>query len=204
MSDSIYPDDTAILSHIPPTLRQHISALQSFKTLDSTNTYVIDALKKGAPSGVVCIAQHQSQGRGHFDRAWLSSPNGSLCLSLAWDIVSAQQIQQRKTETLSTQIGISVIKALQAYGIQGDQLSLKHPNDILWQDKKLAGILIETTSSIDCWVIGIGLNFVLPETLKHQINQPCVDIETIMQEYPDRNRLAGLVLGYVLGGLAGV
>ena len=75
-------------------------------------------------------------------------------------------------------VGVSIVRSLNALTLGGVQL--KWPNDVLWQQRKLGGILIETTAGAGNGVsaiIGIGLNFRLPGPTVDLIDQPAVDLE---------------------------
>lgn len=110
----------------------------------------------GAASGVhqVVMAGEQTAGRGRRDRAW-SSPPGNLYLTVALDhgrpLAEAAQ--------LSFVAALALRDGLQATGVPADAITLKWPNDILLQGRKLAGLLLETAGQDGGWVlIGSGIN----------------------------------------------
>jgi len=119
----------------------------------STNTILLERAAHGAPSGSVLVADHQTAGRGRRGRNWVSSPDCSLTFSLLWRLPPAV-----RSSGLSLAVGLAVAQALESLGIQG--ISLKWPNDIWLNGKKLGGILIEVASDSNGLglVIGIGLN----------------------------------------------
>ena len=108
-------------------------------TIGSTN----DELKRlaqeeGAPEGTLAIADDQSAGRGRLDRKWMAPAGSSLLMSLLFrpaflDPAHAQQL------TMICSLAAADAVA-QVTGLQPD---LKWPNDLLWQGKKLAGVLTE-------------------------------------------------------------
>ncbi|MBU7095758.1 biotin--[acetyl-CoA-carboxylase] ligase, partial [Staphylococcus aureus] len=97
---------------------------------------------------------------------------------------------------LSLVIGTAVVQALQECGLK--DIKLKWPNDIVYHNRKLAGILIELKNppkpGFSSVVIGIGLNLYHPTTNPCAINQAITDIHAIQALPPQRNRLAGLLL----------
>ena len=97
---------------------------------------------------------------------------------------------------LSLVVGIAITNALRAYGVVGIQL--KWPNDIMYLHRKLGGILIETSGDgiSQRVIIGIGLNVFMAdaETATAQIDQPWIDIQTIIDKSPSRNKLAALII----------
>ena len=56
--------------------------IRRFAELDSTNRYLLDEARRGAPEGVVAVADHQTAGRGRLDRAWEAPPGSSLLVSV--------------------------------------------------------------------------------------------------------------------------
>jgi BirA family biotin operon repressor/biotin-[acetyl-CoA-carboxylase] ligase len=88
-----------------------------------------------------------------------------------------------------------MVRALRAEGL-GDAM-LKWPNDVLCQNRKLAGILIEMQGDITgpcAVVIGIGVNLKLGRELIEQIDQPVTDMFTYLHRAAERNRLMGALL----------
>lgn len=132
-----------------------------FSEIDSTNTFAMKLASQGAPEGTVIITDYQNSGKGRMGRAWNSSPSMNVLMSLIlrpkFDITSMQTI------TITTaNIIISVIRTYLAdHNIKGLELTVKWPNDILMNNKKLAGILTEScikNNKIEYLVVGIGLN----------------------------------------------
>jgi BirA family biotin operon repressor/biotin-[acetyl-CoA-carboxylase] ligase len=104
-----------------------------------------------------------------------------------------------------------MMRALDELGVQG--VGLKWPNDLLLNEGKLAGILIEAQGDMlgpSAVVIGIGLNLYVPESLRDQIDQPVSDLSALEQTMPERNRvlavslkhLASILHDFAAGGFA--
>ncbi len=108
--------------------------------------------------GTVIVADVQESGRGRHGHVWLS-PRGGLYASIVL----------RSDPLLSLRIGVAVARALQHLGIDP---RLKWPNDVLVHEKKIAGILIE--SSGETAIVGIGVNIDRAPLL----NSTCVVAET--------------------------
>lgn len=119
----------------------------------STNTLLLERATRGAPSGSVLVANHQTTGRGRRGRSWLSSPGCSLTFSVLWRLPPAV-----RSSGLSLTIGLAIAQALEGLGIRG--VALKWPNDIWLNGRKLGGVLIEVAFDSDGLglIIGIGLN----------------------------------------------
>jgi len=129
--------------------------LHLFKTIDSTNRYLKELSHRDHQIDV-CCAEEQTQGRGRFGRAWYSPFAENIYCSSRWRL--GQDPSQ--LAALSLLVSLAVIATLDELKIANDCM-IKWPNDILWQGKKLSGILIELmrapNQNVDA-IIGIGLN----------------------------------------------
>ncbi len=167
-----------IINNLTATTRQLISVFDIHDQIDSTNTHLV-ALSRAIPksTGVVCLAEQQTAGRGRRGREWVSPFGSNLYCSVLWQFQSGPE----SLSGLSLAIGVAVIKALNAHGIQG--VGLKWPNDIYWQQKKLGGILVEVSGEVNgpcSAVIGLGLNLHLSSDEASSIEQDWVDISQIL------------------------
>ncbi len=95
-----------------------------------------------ATIGDIVLANEQTAGRGRFGRTWIS-PNGGLYATLILP----------DTPLLSLKAGLAVVRALRSVGLDA---GLKWPNDVMMEDRKIAGVLVETDG--DRSLVGIGLN----------------------------------------------
>jgi len=191
----------AIRAAIPRGLRDRIRRLEVEWSLDSTNTAL--GARASPPPGAceVLLAEFQTAGRGRRGRSWLSSPGGSICLSLSWTFAQ----MPRDAGALSLAIGVCVLRALRTE--VGLNAQLKWPNDILIADRKLGGILIELraeSAGPASAVVGIGLNVALGNTLLEQIaasGVPAADLISAGVTSPARNRLAAHLIEACIRGL---
>ncbi|MCX8029358.1 MAG: biotin--[acetyl-CoA-carboxylase] ligase [Brevinematales bacterium] len=127
-----------------------------FDELDSTNTYALrnaDSIQ----DKTVIISDHQTKGRGRFDREWFSEK----CKDVTMSIVFKPNIPVEKIIKYTISSSLAVLDALKDFDI--GNAFIKWPNDIMYEDKKLCGILTEstieyTTGLVEVLVIGIGLN----------------------------------------------
>jgi BirA family transcriptional regulator, biotin operon repressor / biotin---[acetyl-CoA-carboxylase] ligase len=125
--------------------------------IDSTNTELMRRAHAGRLEPILLIAEQQTAGRGRMGRRWASQKGDSLTFSLGLNLSPASW------EGLSLAVGVSVAESLSSHA--APPIELKWPNDLWWQERKLAGILIETTHSRYAAhanerfaVIGMGLN----------------------------------------------
>jgi BirA family biotin operon repressor/biotin-[acetyl-CoA-carboxylase] ligase len=166
-------------------------ALEVLDSAESTNTLLMQRAAEGAPAGSVIAAEWQSHGRGRHGRVWHSMPGAALTFSVLWRFQQGAGF----LAGLSLAIGVAVARALAVLGV--DNAGLKWPNDVLWDGRKLAGILIEMqgdTLGPSAAVIGIGLNCRLPDALRDRIDQPVADLAAACGTAPDRNRVLALLL----------
>jgi len=130
----------------------------------STNALVADRARAGAGEGLVVAAEHQTAGRGRLDRTWETPARSALTLSLL--LVPRAPAQDWPWLPLLT--GYAVAGALRRLGVTA---ALKWPNDVLLDDRKLAGILTERieTPRGPAVVVGIGINAgMTAEELPHE------------------------------------
>ena len=158
--------------------------------IDSTNQYLLNNMAK-LKNGQSCFAEYQSAGRGRRGRRWISPFGSNIYCSLYWRLDDGLAA----TMGLSLAIGIAVVNALESLGCEN--LKLKWPNDIYWNNRKLAGILIELSAQSGGAahiVIGVGVNVELNERFNAEIGQPWVDLKTILDQPNIRNKLANELL----------
>ena len=147
--------------------------LHLYDCIDSTNSWALAQCKQGRSMPFACVADQQSKGRGRRGRQWLSPPQANIYLSLAWRF----ELPLNRLSALSLLQGVAVIKALNKVGIA--EARLKWPNDVLINGNKIAGILIETAAAANnvCeTVIGIGLNYRMPENAGQYIDVRWTDL----------------------------
>ncbi|EGL55921.1 biotin- ligase [Methylophaga aminisulfidivorans MP] len=178
----------AIVSAMEPRNFNTLSEILILPEVTSTNDILWQRFSQGELGPAACIAETQTAGRGRRGDAWQSPAVGNLYLSLFWP-----HCAEEARHGLSIAVGISLINTLKQSGI--NQLALKWPNDVLHKRQKLAGILVESRFNTRQYtVVGIGLNFKLPEATKTLIQQPSTSLEQLCDPVPCRNWLAGKIL----------
>lgn len=189
-------DEDIIRSHLKPRALEHIGAIYIHDRIDSTNCFLRSAIAESEVSGIICLAESQTAGKGRSGRRWISPFGHNVYFSLAWQYPSGPA----NVSGISLAIGVAVIRALTLLGIS--DLGLKWPNDILWKGKKLGGILIEVSGDINgpCKVIiGLGLNTLMSREEGAEIDQDWVDLETITHSSsPNRNYLVATLINETL------
>ena len=131
--------------------------LVRFADVPSTNSIAIELGQKGAPHGTVVLANRQSRGRGRMERSF-ASPPGGLYIS----IIIRPELESEQLPLITLAAGVACCKTVET--LTGLAVRLKWPNDLYVGDKKLAGILTESSPysvserKVSFLVVGIGLN----------------------------------------------
>ena len=184
---------TRIRAALPPVARDSLRHLEVHETLASTSDRLlaIDDLPPGRFDA--CLAEFQSAGRGRRGRHWVAPFASGLCLSLNWSYPDAPAT----LAALSLAAGVAALRALGRLGVSG--LALKWPNDIVQEDRKLGGILVDLRSEAAgpaYVVVGIGINVRLPVSARERLaieGVRAVDLATL-GEPPPRNALAAALI----------
>lgn len=127
----------------------------SYEVTDSTNRRAREEAERGAPHGSVFFAEEQTNGRGRLGRTW-SAPRGAgvwMSVLLRPKLTPADIAQVTLLAGLATCIAIREVTGL--------PVAIKWPNDIVYEGKKLVGILTELAAEedrISALVVGIGVN----------------------------------------------
>lgn len=159
---------------------------------DSTNERLLRAIPERDIHRCALLAEHQSAGRGRRGDRWLSAPGSGLMMSLGWRFDPAPPT----FSALSLVVGLAIAESLREHGVSA--ATLKWPNDILWDGRKLAGILIEMRSEAggpSVTVIGIGLNMRVSAQALARIGRPADGYLAAGGAAIGRNALAATLLG---------
>jgi len=124
-----------------------------FDTIDSTNSEALKEARHGADEGLCVVARQQTAGRGRMGRTWVSPPNSGLYFS----VVLRPKFDVKYLPLITLMSGVAVYDTLAEFGLKPD---IKWVNDVLINDKKVCGILAETTDTDKglAVVVGIGIN----------------------------------------------
>lgn len=117
----------------------------------STNDIAFNAALNGEVEGTSYLAHIQTEGRGRNQNKWTSS-KGNLFLSTIIKPKSDKSLWHQ----LSVIVGFSIVQVLVDLGVNSNLIDLKWPNDVLVDNKKISGVLLE--SSDNFVIVGIGLN----------------------------------------------
>lgn len=123
--------------------------IHRFEEVGSTNDIAAELAGKGAPEGTVVTARLQAKGRGRRGRQWHALPGESALVS----VVLRPTLPLNQFYRLAFVAAVAVRNCLEECGVRTE---LKWPNDVLADDKKISGILVEAAGNAA--VMGIGIN----------------------------------------------
>lgn len=176
------------------SINPDIFSVTVLEEIDSTNNYLLNIFEKNKFSNKsipVVAAEYQTNGRGRVGRSWHSGFGESLTFSFCWRFEKGISA----LSGLSLVIGIAVVRVLKFFSIS--HVNLKWPNDVMCDNQKLAGVLIDLRGEISgpsYAIIGIGINFKLSKIIKSAIEQKATDLSTISSAVFDRNLILGTLL----------
>lgn len=164
-----------------------------FDDLPSTNTWAMEHAEK-LQHGDVIWAHAQTAGRGRLGRTWIAAPGRCLTFSL---VVAAPEFLSL-APNLGQLAAWAVGETLRGMGVP--HVCLKWPNDVMVNDRKAAGLLVESSASSQLYVLGLGLNvnMTAAELEAARLDRPA----TSMREALDREFDLGIVFKQLLSSLA--
>lgn len=129
-----------------------------YDVLDSTNSFLKEIVRKNKISeSMIIVANFQNKGVGQRNSSWESKKNKNLLFSM---FLSNDKLKSSLISYLNIITSLSIIYTLKKY-IDNEDIKIKPPNDILLNNKKISGILIETKISKNYFkeiIIGVGIN----------------------------------------------
>ncbi len=171
--------------------------LELLPSVDSTNHYLKLAAQQGAPEGLTVVAREQTQGKGRLGRSFHSPPQGGIYMS----VLLRPKAPAADCALFTAATAVCVCRAVQE--VAGAELSIKWVNDLLYQGKKVCGILTEAAlelegSRLDYMIVGIGINTGGPGlTLPPELDQIATTLYDICGVPNLRNRLIAAILNHL-------
>ena len=178
-----------------------LGAVRFFDRVGSTNDEAVQWAAQGAPDLALIVADEQTQGRGRAGRHWYT-PRGT---ALAFSIVVYPTLEDSGSVSRMTALGaLAVCDALKnRYHLPA---KIKWPNDVLVDEKKVAGVLVEaqwTGEQLGALILGIGIN-VAPVSVETALASepmlrfPSTCVESVLGHSVDRQELLYTVLSGIL------
>ncbi|WP_240688920.1 biotin--[acetyl-CoA-carboxylase] ligase [Ammoniphilus sp. YIM 78166] len=162
-----------------------------FPTIDSTQHRAHALAKEGAPEGTVVIADEQVGGKGRLGRVWHSPPSTGISMSL----LLRPKLELHRCPQLTLLAAVALVEAIRQE--TGLPVTIKWPNDILLNGKKICGILTELNAESDCinyLIIGMGINVNTP-SFPEEIGQIATSLMLEKGEPVKRVKLIQNILG---------
>ncbi len=183
-------------------LKRKLPAFQKilwFYSIDSTNENLLRIARSSKCSSQIIRkpwlvgSYHQKAGRGRSGRSWKDTSGAVLMFSCAFNTtISAYALPM-----LSPLIGLTTCEVLRSWaGMRKSRLSLKWPNDIQFDGRKLAGLLIESLKNINIGhviVIGLGFNIGNAQSLRTDLKIPVSDWTEVTERIPHIGYLTDLI-----------
>ena len=153
-----------------------------FKEIDSTNSYLKNTYKL-LDNFTFASADYQSKGKGRENRVWESEPGENLMFSL---LIKDKKLIE-VSSYLSIYTAVIIAEVLEAYEVKN--VSIKWPNDVIINDKKVCGILLEGQVP-EYVVIGCGLNVnqkVFPDGLRRPATSVSLELneDIVLDEFKE-------------------
>jgi BirA family biotin operon repressor/biotin-[acetyl-CoA-carboxylase] ligase len=195
-------DEARIGAELDPRRVGLLRSLELLFDVDSTNTRLLGraAPPPGSADAILCEIQHA--GRGRRGRRWIAPFGSGIALSVAWTFSDGA----RTVPALSLAVGVAVVRATRRAGALG--VTLKWPNDIWFEERKIGGVLIELRAEASGpahVVIGVGINVALAAAARRQVEAGGGRVGAVADACaapPSRNVLAGAILDELLSMLA--
>jgi BirA family transcriptional regulator, biotin operon repressor / biotin---[acetyl-CoA-carboxylase] ligase len=175
-------------------LNLNLGDVRYFDSIGSTNDEALAWATSGAKNFSLVIADEQTNGRGRLDRKWHTPKSSALAMSVIL------RPDTKSKPHLSRIVGMAALAIFDSLVRLGVAPQIKWPNDVLVNQKKIAGILVESVWSgndIDALVIGIGMNvYQTSVPVKNKLRFPATSVEeeATQQPVPEREEIVKSIL----------
>ena len=144
--------------------------------VESTNDYSINLIKKNISIRGIVVSDTQTNGRGRHGNYWISNKGNVFC-SIYKKVKNHKDILNAQFNSLKI-----IVKFLKKTGVNKKKIKIKQPNDILIDNKKICGILVESTKYKKnlYLIVGIGLNLISSPKIK---NYPTTNLNEIANKH---------------------
>ena len=176
---------SSLVDLLPKDLECHF-----FDSIESTNLFLTN--RPFSNKVQLCLAREQTQGKGQYGRNWESQRDGSILFSIRRNFP-----QECNLNGLSLVVGLAIVKVIeQECLVEG--FKIKWPNDIYFESKKLAGVLLENQTQLESQsvVIGVGINYFIDQSMIFEI--PWTDLSKITKKLPDIELLTAEIINNIL------
>ena len=159
------------------------ATVRTYDEIGSTNTELVEDARAGAPEGLVIVADHQTAGRGRLNRSWEAAPGTALLVS----VLLRPPLPISEVPVVLMAAGLAACDGVEAAA--GFRPQLKWPNDLVAGDRKLAGLLTESTpGEVTAVILGLGVN-VTADAYPADLAVPATSCEEEAKRPVDRSEL---------------
>jgi BirA family transcriptional regulator, biotin operon repressor / biotin---[acetyl-CoA-carboxylase] ligase len=162
------------------------------ETIESTNSLAFKLALDGAPEGTCVIAETQKAGKGRLNRQWFSPSGRNLYMS----IILRPQVHPSKVPPITFLSSLAVYDTIE--NLTGQKPTLKWPNDVLMNGKKLCGTLLELSTEAELVrfvVVGIGLNVNMKKSeIEEDLRQKATSLFVETKKSYERAFVCGMLL----------
>ena len=159
-------------------------------SVDSTNLYVKEHMAELSDLTAV-YTSHQTSGRGRLNRKWIDTGSQNIYLTI---LLKPDNKYQNVFPNLTQYLSVVLCETLAEYGVDG---RIKWPNDVLVNNKKIAGILSESTiqgGEFKGIALGIGINLNTTQEELDKIDKPATSLSVILNREIDREKFLHALL----------
>ena len=184
-------DKKEILETISKTTFNKLDSLIVSLKTGSTNDDAKKSLNKIKVDLCAHFSEQQNSGRGRSGKKWTSPFAKNIYFSMGWN----SNLNLTETEGLSLAVGVVVAEVLQDF--VSEPVKIKWPNDLFIKNKKVGGILIETSSRGDKRldiIIGVGINIFMNDDEAKNIDQPWTNLNEYKISTINRNKIASKLI----------
>jgi len=189
-------DKERILNMLDHDLNDNPIKIQITESTSSTNEDAKLHMVNQADSITVHLSEQQTAGKGRNGKKWISPKGKNIYLSVGWK----SPLNYKDLEGMSLAVGVIIAKVLNRYS--DSKAYIKWPNDILIEDKKISGILIETQELSSHKgigiVIGLGVNVHMSEEDGEEIDQIWTSLDKTFRKKYDRNEIVSNLLKEII------
>lgn len=176
---------SSLVDLLPKDLECHF-----FDSIESTNLFLTN--RPFTNKVQLCVTREQTQGKGQYGRLWESQKDRSIIFSIRRNFP-----HECNLNGLSLVVGLAIVKVLEKECLV-EGFKIKWPNDIYFESKKLAGVLLENQmqSGNQFVVIGVGINYSIDQSMTFEI--PWTDLAKITKTLPDIKLLTAEIINNIL------
>lgn len=162
--------------------------IELYKSIDSTNSLLVQRARAGEPEGLVALADEQIAGKGRRGRSWASPPGSSILCSA---LVRPASLPAARAFALTLMAAVAAAQAIERAA--GAAVELKWPNDLQMSGRKLGGVLVEIEGRGDmlAWaVIGCGININWDPGAIPELSERATSLQSELGRLVDRGAVA--------------